>query len=42
LKKFHIEKIGASHCTGMKGAFRLRQEFGDRFFYGYVGSTLNL
>jgi 7,8-dihydropterin-6-yl-methyl-4-(beta-D-ribofuranosyl)aminobenzene 5'-phosphate synthase len=42
LKKLHIERIGASHCTGMGGAFRLRQEFGDRFFYGHVGSTLNI
>ncbi len=42
LRKIQIEKIGASHCTGMSGAFRLRQEFGDRFFYGHVGSTLNI
>jgi len=42
LKKFHIEKIGASHCTGMRGAFSLHQAFGDRFFYGHVGSTLNI
>ena len=40
LKKMTIEKIGASHCTGMKAAFRLHQEFGDRFFYGCVGSVL--
>jgi 7,8-dihydropterin-6-yl-methyl-4-(beta-D-ribofuranosyl)aminobenzene 5'-phosphate synthase len=42
LKQIHIERIGASHCTGMTGAFRLRQEFGDRFFYGHVGSTLEV
>jgi 7,8-dihydropterin-6-yl-methyl-4-(beta-D-ribofuranosyl)aminobenzene 5'-phosphate synthase len=42
LKKMKIEKIGVSHCTGMKAAFRLHQEFGDRFFYGYVGSVLEL
>jgi len=42
LKKLHIERIGASHCTGMGGAFRLHQEFGDRFFYGHVGSTLEI
>jgi len=42
LRKMQIERIGASHCTGMSGAFRLRQEFGDRFFYGHVGSTLNI
>jgi len=42
LRKIQIEKIGASHCTGMSGAFRLHQEFGDRFFYGHVGSTLEV
>jgi len=42
LKKLDIERIGASHCTGMKAAFRLHQEFGHRFFYGYVGNTLEI
>jgi 7,8-dihydropterin-6-yl-methyl-4-(beta-D-ribofuranosyl)aminobenzene 5'-phosphate synthase len=40
LKQLSIPKIGVSHCTGMNAAFRLRQEFGDRFFYGSVGSVL--
>jgi len=42
LKKLEIEKIGVSHCTGMRAAFRLHQEFGDRFFYGCVGSVLEV
>jgi 7,8-dihydropterin-6-yl-methyl-4-(beta-D-ribofuranosyl)aminobenzene 5'-phosphate synthase len=42
LKKMEIEKIGVSHCTGMRAAFRLHQEFGDRFFYGCVGSVLEV
>ncbi len=42
LKKMKIEKIGVCHCTGMRAAFRLQQEFGDRFFYGHVGSFLDL
>jgi 7,8-dihydropterin-6-yl-methyl-4-(beta-D-ribofuranosyl)aminobenzene 5'-phosphate synthase len=42
LKKIKIEKIGVCHCTGMRAAFRLQHEFGDRFFYGHVGSSLNL
>jgi len=42
LKKMRIEKIGVSHCTGMRAAFRLHQEFGDRFFYGHVGSGLEI
>ena len=42
LKKMDIERMGASHCTGMKAAFRLHQELGDRFFYGCVGSVLDI
>ena len=42
LKKMTIEKIGVSHCTGMRAAFRLHQEFGDRFSYGCVGSILEV
>jgi len=42
LKKMKIDKIGVSHCTGMRAAFRLHQEFGDRFFYGCVGSVLEV
>ena len=42
LKKMEIEKIGVSHCTGMRAAFRLHHEFGDRFSYGCVGSVLEV
>jgi 7,8-dihydropterin-6-yl-methyl-4-(beta-D-ribofuranosyl)aminobenzene 5'-phosphate synthase len=42
LKRMEIGKIGVSHCTGMKAAFRLQQEFGDRFSYGCVGSVLEV
>ncbi len=42
LKKIQIEKIGVSHCTGMRASFRLHQEFGNRFFQGCVGSVLEL
>jgi 7,8-dihydropterin-6-yl-methyl-4-(beta-D-ribofuranosyl)aminobenzene 5'-phosphate synthase len=42
LKKMKIEKIWVCHCTGMRAAFRLHQEFGDRFFYGHVGSGLEI
>ncbi len=40
LKKYQIEKIGVSHCTGPKAASRLFQEFGDRFIFGQVGESL--
>jgi 7,8-dihydropterin-6-yl-methyl-4-(beta-D-ribofuranosyl)aminobenzene 5'-phosphate synthase len=42
LKKMDVERIGVSHCTGMRAACRLLQEFGDRYFYGYVGSVLEI
>lgn len=42
LKKMNIVKIGVSHCTGMRAASRLQQEFGERYYYGYVGSVLEV
>jgi 7,8-dihydropterin-6-yl-methyl-4-(beta-D-ribofuranosyl)aminobenzene 5'-phosphate synthase len=42
LKKMKIEKIGVSHCTGIKAACRLQLEFRDRYFYGCVGSVLEV
>jgi 7,8-dihydropterin-6-yl-methyl-4-(beta-D-ribofuranosyl)aminobenzene 5'-phosphate synthase len=42
LSELQIEKIGVSHCTGMKAAFRLNLEFWDRFLYGCVGSVLEV
>ena len=42
LKRMEIGKIGVSHCTGLRAAFRLHQEFGERFFYGCVGSVLEV
>jgi 7,8-dihydropterin-6-yl-methyl-4-(beta-D-ribofuranosyl)aminobenzene 5'-phosphate synthase len=42
LRKIRFEKIGVSHCTGMRAASRLYQEFGERFFQGCVGSVLEV
>jgi len=42
LKTMNIERIGVSHCTGMRAACRLHQEFGDHYFYGCVGSVLEV
>lgn len=39
LKQIDIERIGVSHCTGIRAASRLSQEFGDLFAYGCVGSV---
>ncbi len=40
LRNYRVERIGVSHCTGLKTATRLLAEFGGRFFFGQVGETL--
>jgi len=42
LKKYDIEKIGVSHCTGLETSMRLFQEFRDRFFFCNVGSIIDI
>jgi 7,8-dihydropterin-6-yl-methyl-4-(beta-D-ribofuranosyl)aminobenzene 5'-phosphate synthase len=42
LKKFDIERIGVSHCTGLEGSARLLQEFRDRFFFCNVGTVVEV
>ncbi len=39
IKGLNGEHIGVSHCTGMRASVRFAQEFGDRFFFGHVGSV---
>ncbi len=40
LKAFDIERLGVSHCTGLKTATLLAREFGDRFFFCNVGTVV--
>jgi 7,8-dihydropterin-6-yl-methyl-4-(beta-D-ribofuranosyl)aminobenzene 5'-phosphate synthase len=42
LQRMKIERIGVSHCTGMRASLKLSQAFGDRFFQGCVGSELEI
>lgn len=42
LKAFDIERLGVSHCTGLKTASRLACEFGDRFFFCNVGTVVEV
>jgi 7,8-dihydropterin-6-yl-methyl-4-(beta-D-ribofuranosyl)aminobenzene 5'-phosphate synthase len=42
LKRMDLARISVCHCTGMRAASRLLQEFGDRFVYGCVGSVLDV
>ncbi|MGI6486135.1 MAG: MBL fold metallo-hydrolase [Thermoanaerobacterales bacterium] len=42
LKQFDINKIGVSHCTGLKASILLAQEFGEKFFFCNVGTVVEL
>jgi 7,8-dihydropterin-6-yl-methyl-4-(beta-D-ribofuranosyl)aminobenzene 5'-phosphate synthase len=42
LRAFGVERIGVSHCTGLPRAAQLHTEFGGRFFFASVGSTLEV
>lgn len=42
LKRFDIERIGTSHCTGLEAAMYVRQEFGARFFFCNVGTIIEV
>ncbi|PLX96783.1 MAG: MBL fold metallo-hydrolase [Desulfuromonas sp.] len=42
LEELQVERIGASHCTGLRGARRLAEKFGDRFFSASVGVKIDL
>jgi 7,8-dihydropterin-6-yl-methyl-4-(beta-D-ribofuranosyl)aminobenzene 5'-phosphate synthase len=40
IDRYHIEKIGVSHCTGLINAARMHAILGERFFFGSVGTVL--
>ncbi len=40
LKSYNIERIGASHCTGLINAAKLNHEFGEKFFFAGVGCRI--
>ncbi|HHV19527.1 MAG TPA: MBL fold metallo-hydrolase [Thermoanaerobacterales bacterium] len=40
LKKYDIDYIGVSHCTGLKTSMVLAQEFGEKFFFCNVGTVI--
>lgn len=39
LKRYNLKHLGASHCTGLKAAARLFQEFNEQFFFANVGTS---
>lgn len=42
LKKYNVAKLGVSHCTGLQTAARLAGEFGDKFLYCNVGTSIEV
>ena len=42
LEELEIDKIGASHCTGLRGARMLSERLGERFFSASVGIEINV
>lgn len=42
IDRYRIERIGVSHCTGLPRAAMLHAKLGERFFFGNVGTTLEV
>lgn len=42
LEELDIDKIGASHCTGLRGARMLAERFSERFFSASVGIEIEI
>lgn len=42
IDKYKIDRIGVSHCTGLEKASQLQAHLGKRFFFGKVGSVLEV
>lgn len=41
LKKFNIQNIGVSHCTGVDKYCLMKKRFGEKVFYNYTGKIIN-
>ncbi len=42
LEELDVDRIGASHCTGLRGARMLAERFGQRFFSASVGVEITI
>ncbi len=42
LEELDIDRIGAAHCTGLKGSGMLAERFGERFFHASVGAEITV
>jgi len=42
LKTYDIDRVGASHCTGLKAGASLLNALKDKFFFATAGSVLDV
>lgn len=42
LKEFKIDKIGVSHCTGLRAGAMMAAELGDHFFFNTAGTVITV
>lgn len=42
LNEIGVQKLGVSHCTGMRAAMLMSQTFGNNFVFNNAGSVINL
>jgi len=42
LKELKVQKVGVSHCTGLRAVAMMAQEFGDSFFFNNTGNRIDL
>ncbi len=42
IEKYNIQKLGASHCTGMEVGAKLYNKLKDRFFFASAGSVFEI
>ena len=42
LKEFKIDKIGVSHCTGLRAGAIMAAELGDHFFFNTAGTVITV
>lgn len=40
LREFGVQRLGVSHCTGIRAAMMLAREFGDIFFFNNTGTQI--
>ena len=42
LKEFDIQRLGVSHCTGLKASAMMAAEFGQGFFFNTAGTVITV